>query len=89
MRFHEENKLAYYPSTIDCNANLAVKVKVTIEPSTATQTPMNAAIENTSTGLMYTRLAAIGPIAFSPTVEYPGFGSHFIEKSLAPPSPKA
>jgi hypothetical protein len=61
---------------------------VRIEPSTAIQKTMNATIENASTGLMYTCLTAVGLIAFSPTVEYPGFGFHFKEKSLAPPSPK-
>ena len=83
-----KSELACYLSTIKCKVNLAVRVIVRIEASTAIQTTMNATNENTSTGLMHTRLTAVGLIAFSPTVEYPGFGFHFKEKSLAPPSPK-
>jgi hypothetical protein len=87
-RYLKERELVYYLSTNNRNVNLAVKIAVKTEPSAATQTTMNATIENTSTGRMYTRLAAVELTASSPTVEYPGFGSHFKEKSLAPPRPK-
>jgi hypothetical protein len=75
-------------NVIITKVNLAIKIAVRTEPSAAVQTTMNATIENTSTGRTYTRLAAVELTAFSPTVEYPTFGSHFKEKSLAPPSPK-
>jgi hypothetical protein len=88
MRSQKESELGYYPSIISRKVNLAIKIAVRTEPSAAVQTTMNATIENTSTGRTYTRLAAVELTAFSPTVEYPTFGSHFKEKSLAPPSPK-
>lgn len=72
---------------INRDMNLAIEITAKTDDNAATQTTTKATIENASTGLMDTQSSFVGLVAFSPTVEYPGFGSHFIEKSLAPPSP--